>query len=118
MAESQYPGYRVTETGGWRGKSGVSSVIAVDGQGREKIVVFIDGAFVGNDYTEPSHNLTMTAVDANGFTVAYDLFNANEDDNCCPPIGQHVTRFDRNAAGRLTPSNKSAPFDRSVQGHR
>jgi hypothetical protein len=107
----------VTDTSGWLGKSGVSSVIAEDSEGREKIVVFIDGVFVGNDYTRPSYNLTMVSTDANGFTVDYDLFNAGEDDNCCAPVGQLRTRFDRDGNG-LDPSTKSAPFDRNVPNHR
>ena len=116
-AQTNYPGYTVTDTSGWRGRSGVSSVIAEDSEGREKIVVFIDGVFVGNDYTRPSYNLTMVAVDANGFTVDYDLFNAGEDDNCCAPVAKLRTRFDRDGNG-LNPSTKSAPFDRNVPNHR
>jgi serine/threonine protein kinase len=116
-AQTNYPGYTVTDTSGWRGKSGVSSVIATDSEGREKIVVFIDGAFVGNDYTRPSYNLTMVSTDENGFTVDYDLFNAGEDDNCCAPVGTLRTRFDRDGDG-LDPSTKSAPFDRNVPNHR
>jgi hypothetical protein len=119
-AEANYPGFTVSDTSGWRGKQGVSSVIAEDSEGREKIVVFIDGAFVGNDYTLPSYNLTMVAADANGFTVDYDLFNAGEDDHCCAPVGQLRVRFERSGGGAtpLSPDRKSAPADRNVPNHR
>jgi serine/threonine protein kinase len=119
-ALANYPGFTVTDPSGWRGKQGVSTLIAEDSEGREKIVVFIDGAFVGNDYTLPSYNLTVVAADANGFTVDYDLFNAGEDDRCCPPVDKLRVRFDRSEGGPnpMTPDQKSATADRDEPNHR
>jgi serine/threonine protein kinase len=120
VAQSQYPGFTVTDTSGWRGKQGVSSIIAEDSEGREKIVVFIDGAFAGNDYTLPSYNLTMVGTDASGFTVDYDLFNAGEDDLCCAPVGTLRVRFELSGGGPtpLSASPKSATADRNAPNHR
>lgn len=116
-AEAEFTGFAVTDASTWRGDTGVSTLVGEDAGGREKVFVFIDGRLAGSDYNAPSLSLDVTDTGANSFVIAYDLYDAGEDDACCAPIDVLRTTFTRDG-GRMRPDQRSAPAELGADRHR